>query len=57
MGKLVMERPDVSRALARIIKTVDVPKQEELQAAYKTANTVRGLPKWAREALAAQGIT
>ena len=57
MAKLASTRPDVSRALARIIKGQPFDRQVALQEAYKTANSIRGLPKWAREALAAQGIT
>ena len=56
MGKL-MRRPDVSRALAQIIKTVDDAQQDQLRQAYLKANSIRGLPKWARDALAARGIT
>jgi hypothetical protein len=50
-------RPDVSRALAKIIQDVDMARRTQLQAAYAKANSIRGLPKWAREALAARGIT
>ena len=57
MGKLAATRPDVSRALAKIVQQVDDAKQDELEAAYLRAATINGLPKWAREALAAQGIT
>jgi hypothetical protein len=57
MGTLITSRPDVSRALAQIIQRVDDAKRDELEAAYLRAATINGLPKWAREALAAQGIT
>lgn len=57
MGNLIGTRPDVSRALARIIKGQPFDRQTQLQDAYMEADSIRDLPKWAREALAAQGIT
>jgi len=56
MGAL-MERPEVSRALAKLIQEAEGTRRIQLADAYARANTVNGLPKWAREALAAQGIT